>query len=111
LIKKIKPDIVNISKFGARPGTKAEKMEQLPVKVINRRSKRLSKIVKRTQLKDNENWVDWEGDALIDETRDKNVIGRNFAYKPVILKNAKPGEFKRVKINFVSSTSLFGEII
>jgi len=110
LIKDVKPDIVNISKFGARPWTKAEKMKQLPVEVINKRSKKLSKIVKRIQLKKNGNWITWEGDTLIDETRDKNVIGRNFAYKSVILKNAKIGEFKRVKIYSVSSTSLFGEI-
>lgn len=111
LIKDVKPDIVNISKFGARPGTKAKKMEQLSVKIINNRSKKLSKIVKRIQLKKNENWIGWEGNVLIDETRYKNVIGRNFAYKPVILKNAKPGEFKRVKIKSVSSTSLFAEIL
>jgi len=111
LIKKLKPDIVNISKFGARPGTKAEKMKQLPVEVINKRSKKLSKIVKRIQLKKNEKWIGWEGSVLVDETRHKNVIGRNFAYKPIILKNAKPGEFKRVKIYSASSTSLFAEIL
>jgi len=111
LIKKVKPDIVNISKFGVRPRTEAEKMKQLSVKVINQRSKKLSKIVKRIQLKKNENWIRWRGNVLIDEIRDKNIIGRNFAYKPVILKNAKPREFKRVKINFVSSTSLFGGIL
>lgn len=111
LIKKVKSDIVNISKFGARPETKAEKMKQLSVKVINQRSKKLSKIVKRIQLKKNEKWIGWEGDVLINETRHKNVIGRNFAYKPVILKNAKPGKFRRVKINSISSTSLFGKIL
>jgi len=41
LMKKIKPNKVNISKFGARPGTEATKMKQLPVEIINERSKRL----------------------------------------------------------------------
>jgi len=44
LLKKIKPDKVSVSKFGARPGTKASKMDQLDVKIINERSKRLHRI-------------------------------------------------------------------
>ena len=46
LLKKIKPDKVNISKFGARPGTEAAKLKQLPIEVINERSRRLYKIIK-----------------------------------------------------------------
>lgn len=45
LIKKIKPDKVNISKFGARPGTEAADLEQLDVKTINERSRLLHKII------------------------------------------------------------------
>ena len=108
LIKKVKPDIVNVSKFGARPGTKAAKMEQLPVNVINRRSRVLMNTVKKIQLDQNKKWVGWKGKILIDEIKNKNVIGRNFAYKPIVLKDGKLGEFKEVKIKTVSSTSLFG---
>jgi MiaB-like tRNA modifying enzyme len=111
LIKDIQADIVNISKFGARPGTKAKKMRQLPVNVINQRSKEISKIVKRIQLKKNEKWIGWRGRVLIDDIRDENFIGRNFAYKSVILKNGKLGVFKQVKIISTSSTSLFGRIL
>jgi len=107
LMKEIKPDIVNISKFGARPGTKAAKMEQLSVKIMNERSKKLMEIVKKIQLKKNENWVGWEGDVLIDEVNKKNIMGRNFAYKPVVLKEGKLGKIKRVKITSASHTSLF----
>ncbi|MHA1874357.1 MAG: tRNA (N(6)-L-threonylcarbamoyladenosine(37)-C(2))-methylthiotransferase [Candidatus Heimdallarchaeaceae archaeon] len=107
LIKKIKPDVVNISKFGPRPGTEAAKMKQLPSELINKRSKKLTKVVKKIQLKKNEGWVGWEGEVLIDEVN-KNFIGRNFAYKPIILKEGKLGKFKRIKITHSSSTSLFG---
>jgi len=107
LIKEIKPYIVNISKFSPRPGTEAERMEQLSVEIINKRSKELMKIVKEIQLKQNKKWIGWEGDVLVDEVKKRNLIGHNFAYKPVVLKGGKIGGFKRVSIGSISYTSLF----
>jgi MiaB-like tRNA modifying enzyme len=111
LIKRIEPDIVNISKFGARPGTKAEKMKQISRKIINERCKELTETIKTIQLEKNKKWIGFEGELLIDEVNDKKIVGRNFAYKPVILNKGKLGDFKRVKIKSVSSTSLFGKIV
>jgi MiaB-like tRNA modifying enzyme len=111
LIKRIEPDIVNISKFGARPGTKAEKMKQISRKIINERCKKLTKIVRTIQLKKNNKWIGFEGEVLIDEVNDKKIVGRNFAYRPVILNKGKLGDFKIVKIKSASTTSLFGEIL
>lgn len=45
LMKKIKPDKVNVSKFGAHAGTKAAKMKQLPTKTITERSKNLHGVI------------------------------------------------------------------
>jgi MiaB-like tRNA modifying enzyme len=108
LIKKIKPDIVNISRFGSRPGTEAAKMNQLSVDIINQRSEKITDVVTKIKLEKNKKWIDWKGEILIDEIKNKNSIGRNFAYKPVVLKKGKLGEFRRIKIVSVSSTSLFG---
>jgi MiaB-like tRNA modifying enzyme len=47
LIKRMKPNKVNISKFGARPGTEAAKMKQMPVETINERSRKLYEVVKK----------------------------------------------------------------
>jgi len=107
LIKEIKPDIVNISKFSPRPGTEAVKMEHLPVKTINKRSKNLMKIVKDIQLEQNKKWIGWEGDVLVNEVKRTNLTGHNFAYKSLVLKEGEIGEFKRVSIGSVSHTSLF----
>jgi threonylcarbamoyladenosine tRNA methylthiotransferase CDKAL1 len=107
LMKEIKPNIVNISKFGSRPGTKAAKMKQLLAKVINERSKKLMKIVKEIKLKQNEKWIGWAGEVLIDEVKEKNFIGHNFAYKPVVLKGGELGEFREIVIDSASHTSLF----
>jgi len=105
LIKEIKPDIVNISKFGGRPGTEAVKIKQLSYKIVNRRSKKLMEIVRKIQLEKNKKWIGWKGEVLVDEVKNK-IKGRNFAYKPVVLKKGKLGEFKTVEINSVTSNSL-----
>lgn len=49
LIKNLKFNKVNISKFGSRPGTLASKMKQLDPQVINQRSKIIHKVVKKMQ--------------------------------------------------------------
>lgn len=108
LIEKIKPDIVNISKFGARPGTLALQMEQLDHKIINKRSSVLHKLVKEIQLKNNEKWLGWKGEILIDEKGCKgNVIGRNSYYKPIVTKG-KIGTFKTIEIIDIHPTYLIG---
>ncbi len=47
LIKKVKPQKVNISKFGARTGTEAAKMKQLDPKILSQRSKIIHHLVKK----------------------------------------------------------------
>jgi len=108
LIKKIKPDIVNISKFGPRPGTEAAKMEQLSRKIINNRTKKLVNLIEKIKLRNNQKWLDWVGEVLIDEVGEKGgLIGKNFAYKPVLTKG-KLGTFKKIKIKSVQPTYLIG---
>jgi len=108
LIREVKPDIVNISKFGPRPGTEAAKMEQLSRGIINERTKNLVKLVERIKLSNNRKWLNWEGEVLIDEIGKKGgVIGRNFAYKPV-LTEGELGAFRKVKIKSVKPTYLIG---
>jgi len=109
LIENVKPDIVNISKFGIRPGTDAANMEQLPNDTIKRRSKQLSEVVRRIQLEKNEKWLEWSGEILIDEVgRKGGLMGRNFAYKPVVVRDGKLGNFIKVKIIDTKRTYLVG---
>ena len=44
LIKKTKPEVLNISKFSSRPGTKAAQLKQLSSEVIKERSVRLNSL-------------------------------------------------------------------
>lgn len=90
LIEKVKPDIVNVSKFFPRPNTPAEKLvPKISPSEIKGRSRKMAELVRRIGLEKNQAWIDWKGRILIDEKGKKSGswVGRNFAYKPVVVKS------------------------
>ncbi len=115
LIESLNLDVVNLSKYGARPGTEAIKLPQLDNSVIKERSQILSKIIKEHSLKCNSKWLDWEGDCIVDEIGKKpnTMIGRNFAYKPVVVQGGDDllGKEIKVQITDYSSNYLLGSKI
>lgn len=114
LIKEIKPDVLNISRFRARPMTEAAKMEcQVDGGTSKNRSRLLTHIFANISRMNNEKWLDWEGEILIDEKgKQETWIGRNFAYKPVIVKgDLKLGDIVRVRIKNITPYDLRGEMI
>ncbi|MFQ5818713.1 MAG: tRNA (N(6)-L-threonylcarbamoyladenosine(37)-C(2))-methylthiotransferase [Candidatus Heimdallarchaeota archaeon] len=109
LIKDVKPDIVNISKFGKRAGTKAANMSQVPKPVIRERIKEIVELYKMIQLKNNEKWIGWKGKVLLDKKGKRGgIIGRNFAYKPILTRGSL-GSFKTVQVLQARPTYLIGE--
>jgi len=114
LIKEIKPEILNISRFWRRPGTGAEKMKPLHGRITKERSRRLFGIFKDIALEKNNKWVGWKGKALVSEKgKTGGFCARNFAYKPIILKSEKNllGKFVNVIITEATYYDLRGEII
>ncbi|MEM2062859.1 MAG: tRNA (N(6)-L-threonylcarbamoyladenosine(37)-C(2))-methylthiotransferase [Candidatus Nitrosocaldus sp.] len=85
LLLEVEPDVVNVSKYSARPNTEASSMEQLSRKVVNERSRVMHSIVSKVCYSRNILWKGWEGIVLIDELVDGGLQGRNFAYKPIYL--------------------------
>lgn len=109
LLEKTQPDIVNLSRYSARPGTKASKMRQIDVSEVKRRSKIIFDLAKKIAYERNKSWMGWKGTVLFDETSDNVVKGRNFAYKQVITdEKVDLGQKLEVEITKVSSNSLFG---
>lgn len=111
LLKEVEPDVVNISRYSARPNTEASLMEKVDVKVVKERTKTLYQLANAIGYRRNRAWIDWHGEVLVDEIKDDGVQGRNFAYKPVFLKEKIPLGLKiNVKINSVFNHSLLGKI-
>jgi len=115
LLEEVKPDIVNVSKFFARPGTEAERIRpKVAPRVLKDRSRRASALALEVSLERNRSWIGWEGLVFIDErgTKRHTWIGRNYAYKPVVVKSEKNllGRFLRVEVKEAYPTHLRGEV-
>ena len=114
LLEEVQPDIVNISKFFPRPGTPAEKMRQLTFEEVKDRSRRLMGMAKRISLERNAKWINWKGEVLIDEKgKGASWVGRNFAYKPIIIKSGENllGKLVNVRVVNVYPTYLEAKIL
>ncbi|MFB3096424.1 MAG: tRNA (N(6)-L-threonylcarbamoyladenosine(37)-C(2))-methylthiotransferase [Nitrosopumilaceae archaeon] len=111
LIKETKPDMINLSKYSARPGTEAAEMDQLDVFEVKKRSKIVFELANQIALENNRQWIGWKGDVLFDEISDGKIKGRNFAYKPVMInEDVKLGQRATVEITTVSTHGLGGKI-
>ena len=113
LIKWLKPEILNISKFTGRPGTKAKQMKQLDSRLIKERSIRLSRVFRNSLLTLNKKWIGWDGQVLVlhEGSLENHAFGRNFAYKNIFINDYKEdyGKFIRVKINKIEGFNLYGK--
>ncbi len=111
LLDETRPDVVNLSKYSARPGTEAAEWEQIDVVEVKRRSKIIFEQINKISLDNNKKWIGWTGKVLFDEKIDDGVKGRNFAYKPVFVRNAVDiGQSHIVEITDVTVNSLLGKI-
>ncbi len=108
LVKEVEPDVVNISRFGARPNTLAAKMPgQLHGRVKKERSRALTKLCREIALERNRRFVGKEQEIFVNEKGSKGgFVGRNQNYKPVALKKAVLGQFAMVKMEKAFPTYL-----
>jgi len=114
VIQQIKPDVVNISKFGPRPYTEASKIAQLPKDVVKERSRKLHELVEQIKIERNEKWVGRSCMCIVDEVGKKGtMVARNMSYKPIVLKASKRllGKFVEVRIEDAGKNYLRGSLI
>jgi MiaB-like tRNA modifying enzyme len=114
LISEVKPDIVNVSKFFSRPRTPAEKLSPIAPMELNRRSREIAELSKTISFEKNKTWLSWEGTVLVDEKgKEGSWIGRNFFYKPIVIKSVDSllGRFVTARVVDVFPTYLKAEIV
>ncbi len=111
LINEIRPDMVNLSKYSARPGTEAAEWDQIEASEVKSRSKIIFDLTNKISLENNQKWIGWKGKVLFDEETNDGIKGRNFAYKPVVVKEEiKIGQTRTVKIVNATTRSILGKI-
>jgi MiaB-like tRNA modifying enzyme len=114
LVAEVEPDVVNVSKFFARPRTPAESLVPISSKELNRRSRETAELSRRISFEKNRAWIGWEGRVLFDEKgKGESWMGRNFAYKPVVAKSCESllGRFADVRVVGAFPTYLEAEIV
>jgi MiaB-like tRNA modifying enzyme len=117
LIKEVKPDIVNVSKFFARPRTVAAEMygDAVSFQEIKGRSSLAAELVRKVAFERNQRWVGWMGKVFVDEVGkiSGSWVGRNFAYKPIVVRSDDNllGKVLYVKVVRAISTYLEGEVV
>lgn len=112
LINEIRPDIVNLSKYSARPGTEAAEWDQIEASEVKRRSRIIFNQINKISLENNQKWIGWKGKVLFDEETSEGIKGRNEAYKSVFVKDKiKIGQTHTVEIIDATTHSILGKIV
>ena len=111
LLDETKPDVVNLSKYSARPGTDAAKLKQIDAAEIKRRSKIVFEQINKISMESNKKWIGWKGKVLFDENTEEGIKGRNYAYKPISIdEEVKIGQSHIVEITNATVKRLTGKI-
>jgi len=114
LLNRFKPDITNITRYSARPQTKAKTMKgRIKTEVTKKRSKILTELCSTISQENNLRHVGKKYNALITEKGKNNTfVGRTENYKPIVLKQkADIGNFIPVGVTDAATTYLVGSII
>jgi len=111
LLDETKPDVVNLSKYSARPGTDAAELKQIDAAEIKRRSKVIFEQINKISLESNKKWIGWKGKVLFDENTEEGIKGRNYAYKPISVdEKVNIGQSHIIEITNATRKRLIGKI-
>jgi len=112
LIREIKPDFIHISKYRHRPMALSLSLTEISHDTMKKRSKTLNELKTNVLQENNLKQIGTVQNILITEKGSKGgYIGRTDSYKPVVVEEAKIGEFVEVKIEEATSTYLKGSIL
>lgn len=114
LLRESRPEIVNVSRYSARPGTDAAGMEQVDVGTVRRRSRAASELAASISREANAERVGAVCEALfVERTDDGGLKGRDDRYRPVYVgagSGAEPGQVRAVRVTGSTDHGLSGEL-
>ena len=116
LLKETRPTVCNITRFVARPGTVAARLEAsaaaIPDSIKHERSAILAETFQQIALENNRKWIGNECIVVTEKPgyRPGTTIARNEAYRPVALQGTFPaGTTLRVRITDAEPFALIAE--
>ena len=112
LVKRVRPDKINVSRYSPRPGTIAAKWKQIPGWKAKERSRLLHRLRLQIAYEINQAYLGKSVGVLVHgEGKKGGVEGRTFNYKDVILDDGAPGELVRARVTWAGSTYLKGTLL
>jgi len=112
LIRKINPDVLNLTRYWARPGTRAAKEKQIESKIARARTLEIQKLHLSLSLEKNKKLEGKEIEVFVNEKTGNTYFSRTRNYKIVIIKTDKKllGRTIKVRIKQAFSHYFLGEI-
>lgn len=113
LLKKTKPSVVNISRYGARKGTIAAEMtHQIHGRIKKERSRILSELCREIAEKNSKAFKNKEYEIYVTEKGSRGgYVGRTIDYKVSVIKEPMLGKFVKIKVKSTHANYLLCEII
>ncbi|UAL07994.1 MAG: tRNA (N(6)-L-threonylcarbamoyladenosine(37)-C(2))-methylthiotransferase [Candidatus Methanogranum gryphiswaldense] len=113
LIKELKADTVNITRFSPRPGTPAISMAQINGRISAERSAEMTDVKNITEYQVNSKLIGRTYRVLVtEEGKEGTVIARTENYRPIAVKGDIPlGIFIDVEVTGCASTYLVGRAL
>lgn len=110
LLESVGPEMVNVTRFSARPLTPAARLPPVAPGVAKRRSRAVTELRMRLARERLERWIGWEGDGLVVERGPEgSSVARLPNYLPVVLRERHAlGAPVPVRIVGARSTYLLG---
>ncbi len=110
LLEEVEPEIVNVTRFSARPGTPAARLRPLPGRIVKERSRALAQLRIRIARRKMERWIGRTETAWVVEAGTPGTtIARLSNYLPVVVPRVVPfGETLPVRIDGARSNYLLG---
>ncbi len=113
LVKRVEPDIVNVTRYSKRPGTPAAGMKQIPTQISKERSRKMSELRFEIAGKRNRMYVGKSLRVLaLEKGKDEAIVGRAENYRQVVLTpNIRIGSWVKARITRSTGVDLRAEII
>jgi len=114
LVKKVKYASCYSFKYSPRPGTPAEKMEQMPEEIKEKRLAILQATIKEYQQKFNNKFIGKTVHVLVEKVENGQLNGRGEHFQSVFANNEDKslvGSIVAVKITSAGTNSLTGELV
>lgn len=113
LMKEIKNDVMNISRFWPMSGTRAFSLKQLPDRTVKKRAHEVQKIHLSLALENKKKFIGKELAVFVNQQEGTNCLARDENYRLVVIRSKEEllGKKLRVRIKKAFSHYLLGEII